>query len=119
MCRWVPCTLLCAAALTAQQDAGTDALLARIQAKAAENLERMPDYVCTQTVERAHRATSKENFKLLDTLRLQVTLIGNCEHYAWLDARRFEDRELRTWWAEAQSERETLHSTPNMSFNRK
>ena len=95
MCRWVTCTLLCAAALTAQQDAGTDALLARIQAKASENLARMPDYVCVQTVERAHRATSKENFKLLDTLRLQVALIGNKEHYAWLDARKFEDRELR------------------------
>jgi len=73
----------------------SDALLARIQAKAGENLARMPDYVCVQTVERAQRATAKENFKLLDTLRLQVALIGNKEQYAWLDARKFEDRELR------------------------
>src|SRR5215510_9409390 len=95
MCRQVPLALLCAATLTAQQDPGSDTLLARIQAKAAENLARMPDYVCVQTVEREHRATAKERFKLLDTLRLQVALIGDKEHYAWLDARKFEDRELR------------------------
>src|SRR5436190_3770555 len=95
MCRWVPYTLLCIAVLSAQQDTGTDPLLARIQAQATANLARMPDYVCVQTVERAHRPTVKENFKLLDTLRLQVALIGNREQYAWLDARKFEDRELR------------------------
>src|SRR6058998_3536704 len=72
-----------------------DPLLVRIQAQATANLARMPDYVCVQTVERSHRPTVKENFKLLDTLRLQVALIGNKEHYAWLDARKFEDRELR------------------------
>jgi len=81
--------------LSAQQEPGPDALLARIQAKAGENLQRMPDYVCVQTVDRAHRSTAKEAFKTLDTLRLQVALIGNREQYAWLDARKFDDRELR------------------------
>ena len=32
---------------------------------------------------------------MLDTLRLQVALIDNREQYAWLDARKFEDKELR------------------------
>jgi len=91
MCRRVSYALLCVAALSAQQDPGPDPLLARIQAKAGENLL----HVCVQTVDRSHRSTAKEPFKALDTLRLQVALIGNREQYAWLDARKFDDRELR------------------------
>lgn len=95
MWRRVPYVLLWAAALSAQTDPNSDALLARIQAKARENLARLPDYVCVQTVERAHRARAREEFKVLDTLRLQVALIGGREQFAWLDARKFEDLELR------------------------
>jgi len=95
MCRWAPCALLGAAILSAQQAREPDALLARIQAKVREDLARLPDYMCVQTVERAHRAHAREEFKLLDTLRLEVALIGNRERFAWLDARRFDDRELR------------------------
>ena len=95
MCRWAPYALLWAAILSAQRDREPDALLARIQARIREDLARLPDYTCVQTVERAHRAKDREDFKLLDTLRLEVALIGNRERFAWLDARRFEDRELR------------------------
>jgi hypothetical protein len=95
MCRWAPYALLWAAILSAQQDHEPDALLARIQAKVREDLARLPDYICVQTVERAHRAKDREEFKLLDTLRLEVALIGNRERFAWLDASRFDDRELR------------------------
>jgi hypothetical protein len=95
MCRLVPCFLLWAAILHAQPDSVTDALVGRIQSKVLESLARIPDYVCVQTTERAHRASAKEEFKLLDTLRLQVALIHNREQYAWLDARKFEDKELR------------------------
>jgi len=95
MWRRVPCALLWAAILSAQPESSPDPILARIQAKARENLERLPDYVCVQTVERSHRSTAKDEFKRQDTLRLQVALIGRREHYAWLDARKFEDRELR------------------------
>src|SRR5204862_1125155 len=34
-------------------------------------------------------------FRTQDTLRLEVALIGGRERYAWLDARKFDDRELR------------------------
>jgi hypothetical protein len=95
MWRRVPYAWLWAAILTAQPESSPDGILARIQTKARENLDRMPDYVCVQTVERSHRSTAKEEFKLQDTLRLQVALIGNREYYAWLDARKFEDKELR------------------------
>ena len=64
MRRLVPCFLLWAAILNAQPDADTDPLLVRIQAKVLESLDRLPDYVCVQTTERAHRASAKEEFKL-------------------------------------------------------
>src|SRR5436190_13442366 len=95
MRRTIPWLLLAAAISRAQTDGVTDPLLARIQAKVLESLARLPDYVCVQTVERAQRASAKEPFKLMDTLRLQVALIKGKEQYAWLDASKFEDRELR------------------------
>ncbi|HTM50978.1 MAG TPA: hypothetical protein VL285_19915 [Bryobacteraceae bacterium] len=87
--------LLWAAVASAQTDGTPDPMLARIQERVLERLARLPDYVCVQTVERAHRASAKEPFKPIDTLRLQVALINGKEQYAWLDARRFDDRELR------------------------
>ena len=95
MRRWAPYALLWAATLSAQQDRNLDPLLARVQAKVRERLVRVPDYVCVQTVERAQRATAQEPFKLRDTLRLEVALIGSRERFAWLDSGKFEDRELR------------------------
>lgn len=95
MCRRVSYALFWAATLSAQQDPVPDALLARVRNKVSQDVSRLPDYVCVQTVERAHRATAREEFKLQDTLRLEVALIGNRERFAWLDARRFEERELR------------------------
>jgi hypothetical protein len=95
MRRWTCFAALWAATLSAQQDRDPDALLTRIQTRVRENLARLPDYVCVQTVERTHRATPREEFKLQDTLRLEVALIGNQERFAWVDARKFEDRDLR------------------------
>ncbi len=95
MCRWTPYLLVWAASLSAQPDREPDALLARIQTKVRENLIRLPDYVCVQTIERAHRAGPQGEFKPRDTLRLEVALIGNRERFAWLGARKFEDKELR------------------------
>src|SRR5438552_3796427 len=58
MCRWASCALLWAAILSAQQDGEPDALLARIQSRVREDLARLPDYVCVQTVDGAHGATT-------------------------------------------------------------
>jgi hypothetical protein len=94
--RWqAPYLLLWAALLVAQDGSAPDAILARIQAKVGDNVLRLPDFVCAQTVERAQRSSPREEFRLRDTLRLEVALIGGRERYAWLDARRFDDRELR------------------------
>jgi hypothetical protein len=94
--RWqAPYLLLWAAILVAQDGSAPDAIIPRIQARVAENLLHLPDYVCAQNVERAQRPSAREEFRLRDTLRLEVALIGGRERYAWRDARRFDDRELR------------------------
>ena len=72
-----------------------EGLIKRIQARMRENLERLPDYTCLQTVERWMRPSPKKDFERVDTLRLEVGVAGDREIYAWRDAAQFEDKELR------------------------
>jgi hypothetical protein len=67
-------------------------LLSRIKLKAAENLTRLPNYTCTQTIERALRGAHARKFESLDTLRLEVALVQGKELFSWPGAGRFEER---------------------------
>src|SRR5712692_5159605 len=77
------------------QPASTADLLSRFQATVKETLRRLPDYTCIETVTRSRRTPPSTHFQPLDTIRLQVGLIGGHERYSWPDAARFDDRELR------------------------
>jgi len=76
------------------QEAEPEGLLANAKARAAENLARIPDFTCGLTVDRSQRAAPKAAWMRADTLRLEVTLIGNQERYAWPGNSAFEDRHL-------------------------
>jgi hypothetical protein len=67
-------------------------LLARIKSKAAENLQRLPNYTCTQTIERSRRAGKARKFEPLDTLRLEVALVEGKELFSWPGAGKFEEK---------------------------
>jgi hypothetical protein len=69
-------------------------LLARIKVKMEENLARLPNYTCVQTIERSRRRNSSRRFELADTLRLEVALVEGKEMFAWPGGEKFEDREL-------------------------
>lgn len=71
-----------------------EGLLERVRARARENLTRLPDYVCLQTVERAYRSRPEQPFEPLDTLRLEVALVGDRELVAWAGASRFEEKDI-------------------------
>lgn len=71
-----------------------EGVLERIQAKMKENLARVPDYVCLQTIERSSRDSERAPAKVLDTLRLEVGFVGDKEVFSWRGARRFEEKEL-------------------------
>ena len=68
--------------------------LARIKQRMAQNLSRMPDYTCLETIERFRSVPRSEALKLVDTLRLEVAHVGIKELYSWPGAQRFEDRDV-------------------------
>jgi len=69
--------------------------LARIKLKMSETLTRLPNYTCTQTIERSTRRAGSRRFQLLDSMRLEVALVEGKELFAWPGARRFEEREIK------------------------
>ena len=50
-----------------------DHFLSRIRSE----LKRLPDYVCTQTVERFSRSTAEQSWSKVDTLRFDVARRGS------------------------------------------
>jgi hypothetical protein len=57
--RWTPAfagLLLCFACRAQETVAPETLMLERIKAKAAENLQRLPNYTCTETIERSRCA---------------------------------------------------------------
>ncbi len=92
--RWLSICLAVQACL-AQQDLPPDVLLlAKIKVKMAENLNRLPNYTCEQTVERSRRRTPARKFELLDTVRLEVALVEGKELYGWPGANRIVESEI-------------------------
>lgn len=66
----------------------------RIRVQMSENLQRLPNYTCTQTIERSRRRARGRRFELLDTLRLEVALVNGKELFAWPGSGKFDDREI-------------------------
>jgi hypothetical protein len=69
-------------------------LLARIKVVMSENLARLPDYTCLQTIERSRRQGPKRKFELQDTIRLEVAMVKGNELFSWPGAGKFEDRKI-------------------------
>ncbi|MCX6620887.1 MAG: hypothetical protein NTY38_07360 [Acidobacteria bacterium] len=65
-----------------------------IQQRVAANYQRLPNYVCRQSIERSKRPLKRKKFESLDTLRLDVALIGGRELYSWPGASKFDDSSL-------------------------
>jgi hypothetical protein len=82
----------CAAALG--QEVAPDVLLGRIREHMTENLNRMPNYTCTETIDRSVRRGRHSQSEPLERVRLEVALVGPRELYAWPGAREFEEKEI-------------------------
>lgn len=70
-------------------------LLARIRNVVSENLSRLPDFTCLQTIERSQRLPGTKRYRFVDNIRLEVALVEGKELYAWPGSPKFEERELR------------------------
>jgi len=78
---------------TAQTGGGdTTALLERIASIVRDNVDRLPNYTCTLTVDRAERVLKTGKLQMMDRVRLEVALVGDKEMYAWPGSRSFKDR---------------------------
>ena len=81
-------------ALSNQPNSPERGLLARIKAKMADNLARLPNYTCVQTIERSHRDARKKRFERQDLVRLEVALVEGRERFAWPGAQRIDETDL-------------------------
>jgi hypothetical protein len=68
--------------------------LARIKVVASENLRRLPNYTCLQTIERSRRRGPKRRFQLQDMVRLEVALVDGKELFSWPGAGKFDERRI-------------------------
>jgi len=84
-------------------------LLRRVQTRVADSADRMPRYMCTQTIDRAlyerdvHDRKSacdegpvrrRAHLTSTDRLRLDVGMTATAEIHAWVGENRFHDRDL-------------------------
>ncbi len=65
--------------------------LAQIRRNVQASVLQVPDYACLETIQRYGRQSVKQPFKHIDTLQLEVGVIGNKEVYSWPGAETFED----------------------------
>ncbi len=83
---------LLAAWVAAAQDLSPEVLLlARVKAHLREALDRLPNYACTETIQRFHRRP-KQQLEPLDTIRLEVLYAGGTEYYASPGGSRFSEQ---------------------------
>jgi hypothetical protein len=81
--------------LNAQSELPEDVLqLARLKRDVEESLTALPNYTCVETIERSQRKNSREPFRRLDTLHVEVAIVDRQELYSWPGANEFEDRDL-------------------------
>lgn len=79
----------------AQEAAKEDMLLARARLHMAQTLLGLPNYTCTQTIERMERRVPAKRIELIDVVRLEVALVSGRELYKWPGSGTFEAAELR------------------------
>jgi hypothetical protein len=106
---WTGLLLVCglAVSLQAQQDPAD--LLLRVRDRVKDSIDRLPKYMCTQTIDRLRyepingrqlsrcddRPTQKDlRITTSDRLRFDVGVTSAGEIYSWAGARRFDDRSL-------------------------
>jgi hypothetical protein len=85
---------LCAGAMASNAADDRKELLERIRQRMTENLARLPNYTCLETIERTARSAGSRRFTLVDRLRLEVAYEGGKELYAWPGAKTFDERPI-------------------------
>jgi hypothetical protein len=82
------------AALGLRGAAGGDDELARIRAKAADRLARIPNYTCLETIERRWHEGECRACLVSERVRLEVATIEGKDQFTWPGASQSDDRDL-------------------------
>lgn len=67
--------------------------LGKIKARMRQNLDRLPNYTCLETIERDQSREGKP-FERLDLIKMEVANVGTRELYSWPGSRRFDEKGL-------------------------
>jgi len=72
------------------QASGELSLMTRVRQRMAENLERLPNYTCLETIDRSVRRQVKDKLVFRDRIRLEVGFIEAAEMFGWPGSSHFE-----------------------------
>jgi hypothetical protein len=86
--------MLAALTLRAAGDSPEALQLARFKDQITQDLARIPDYTCLETITRSERRSASRPFDPVDTVRVEVSSVAGKEIYAWPGARQFEEKDL-------------------------
>jgi hypothetical protein len=81
---------LIAAAVHAQ----APSLLDQVKTRAAENLSRLPNYTCTETIERAQRQGKRGRIWPLDRVQVNVAYVNGKEFYGRVNEPKIDQPDL-------------------------
>ncbi len=79
---YLPTAWIVGAALMAAA-AEPETALRRIDEQVLADLARLPNYTCTETIERSQRASSAKQFEPIDRVRLEIALVSGNELFGW------------------------------------
>jgi hypothetical protein len=71
-------------------------LLSKIKRQARQDLIRIPNFTCLETIERTSRNSESKPFSAVDVILVEVAHAGDRELFAWPGASRFENPDLGT-----------------------
>ncbi len=80
--------------LAAGPCAESPAVLAKIRESVLENLRRLPNYTCGQTIERSYRSVATHLFENVDRIRLEVGYIDGREMFGWPGGEKLAEEDL-------------------------
>jgi hypothetical protein len=89
---WLSWLVLCPLAAAQSPESGDSApLLARISSIVRENIDRLPNYTCTMSMDRTERVAKTGKLQMADRVRLEVAMVGEKELYSWPGSKSFRD----------------------------
>jgi hypothetical protein len=92
---WVWAVPVFAIAAFAQSDLPPEILLlSKIKRQARQDLKRIPNFTCLETIERTSRNSESKPFSPVDVILVEVAHAGDRELFAWPGASRFENPNL-------------------------